>query len=99
MSALRGRRSGLTPPPRGYYQVPPSSHPTSRRRASVGGTARMAKFHVVGDNFLPHLDRQVTAEAVRLEMIFLAHDEAQECLQLLGLLHAQPALALVVPDA
>jgi hypothetical protein len=39
----------------------------------------VAQLHVVGNHFLRHLDRQVAGDAVRLEMIFIADDETQQC--------------------
>jgi hypothetical protein len=53
----------------------------------------VAELHVVRNDFLPCLDRQVTGDAVRLEMIFFADNEAEESLQSLGLLDTEVTLS------
>jgi hypothetical protein len=52
----------------------------------------VTEFHVVRNHFLSNLERQVTGDAVRFEMIFVADDEAQKGLEALGLFNAQVAL-------
>ena len=55
----------------------------------------MAELHVVGDYFLPRLDWQMTGDAVRREMIFLANNETEQGREPLRLLHGEVPLPLV----
>jgi hypothetical protein len=59
-----------------------------------GGTAGVVQPDVVGNDLLPYPDRQLTGDAVRLEMIFLADNEAQEDAEPFRRLDTQPAFAL-----
>jgi hypothetical protein len=57
----------------------------------------VTQLDVASDHFLSYQDRQVTGDAVRFKMIFLANDEAQKCLEPPDLLHTQLPFAAVRP--
>jgi hypothetical protein len=75
ISIVRRQGDEAIPPLAAGRGTPAAWGATARFLAGTGG---VAELHVVGNDFLPDLNWQVTGDAVHFEMIFFADDEAQE---------------------